>query len=58
MDKEKFENLDVIKSFSDYLKTKNYSDNSYISYLNDLYYFYMFVNKDLIKVNEEDIEII
>ncbi len=55
MDKEKFENLDVIKSFSDYLKTKNYSDNSYISYLNDLYYFYMFVHKDLVKVTEEDI---
>ncbi len=55
MDKEEFEKLDIIKDFSDYLKTKNYSNNSYISYLSDLYYFYMFIHKDLVKVTEEDI---
>ncbi len=55
MDKDKFNEIEIIKNFSNYLLTKNYSINTFNSYINDLYYFYMFVNKDLIKVNEEDI---
>ena len=55
MDKEEFKKIDIIEKFSDYIKTKNYSDNTYISYINDLYYFYLYVKKDLIKVNEDDI---
>jgi integrase/recombinase XerC len=35
--------------------TKNYSEHTVLSYINDLYYFYEFLKKDLIKVNEEDI---
>ena len=55
MDKEKFENLEIIKTFNNYILTKNYSENTRISYINDLYYFYIFVHKDLIKVKEDDI---
>lgn len=55
MDKEKFENLEIIKTFNNYILTKNYSKNTRISYINDLYYFYIFVHKDLIKVKEDDI---
>ena len=55
MRKEEFEKLNIIKEFSNYIKTKNYSTNTYISYISDLYYFYLFVKKDLISVKEEDI---
>ncbi len=55
MEKEDFYKIDIIKQYSDYIRTKNYSNNTYISYLNDLYYFYIFINKDLIKVSEADI---
>ncbi len=55
MDKEKFENLEIINTFNNYILTKNYSKNTRISYINDLYYFYIFVHKDLIKVKEDDI---
>jgi len=55
MEKEKFIELKVIKEFSDYIKKKNYSENTYISYISDLYYFYLHVNKDLINVCENDI---
>ena len=55
MEKDEFIKLEVIKSFCDYIKTKNYSEHTYNSYINDLYYFYIFINKDLISVNEDDI---
>ena len=55
MDKEEFVKINIIKEFSDYILKKNYSNNTYISYINDLYYFYLFVKKDLINVNENDI---
>ncbi len=55
MEKEEFENIDIIKEFSNYIRTKNYSINTYMSYINDLYYFYMFIQKDLTSVNEDDI---
>ena len=55
MEKEEFNNLDVIKDFTNFVKSKNYSENTIVSYLSDLYYFYEFINKDLIKVTENDI---
>ena len=55
MEKDDFAKIKIIKDFSDYLVTKNYSNNTYISYIDDLYYFYLFVKKDLMKVNENDI---
>lgn len=55
MDKNEFLKLDIIKDFSNYILTKNYSDNTYTSYISDLYYFYLFVKKDLRKVNDKDI---
>ena len=55
MDKNDFLKLDIIKDFSNYILTKNYSDNTHTSYISDLYYFYLFVKKDLRKVNDKDI---
>ena len=55
MDKNEFLKLDIIKDFSNYILTKNYSDNTHTSYISDLYYFYLFVKKDLRKVNDKDI---
>lgn len=55
MEKEDFFKISVIKDFSDFIKSKNYSNHTYDSYLNDLYYFYEFINKDLVKVDENDI---
>lgn len=55
MDKEEFYKIDYISDFINFINKKNYSYNTYISYLNDLYYFYMYINKDLTKVNEDDI---
>ena len=55
MDKEEFVKLDIIKEFSDFIMTKNYSSNTYISYISDLYYFYDYIKKDLVKVCEDDI---
>ena len=52
---EEFVNIDIIREFSDYILKKNYSNNTYIAYLNDLYYFYLFVKKDLTLVTEDDI---
>ena len=50
-----FLKLDVIKEFSNYIMAKNYSVNTYTSYTSDLYYFYLFVKKDLTKVKDTDI---
>ena len=55
MEREEFEKLDIIKDFIEYILKKNYSLHTYNSYISDLYYFYLFVKKDLLKVNEEDI---
>ena len=55
MEKDDFLKIKVIKDFSDYIKTKNYSNHTYIAYINDLYYFFEFIKKDLINVSEDDI---
>ena len=55
MEKEEFNNIKVIKDFTNFIKSKNYSENTIISYLSDLYHFYEYVKKDLIKVTENDI---
>ena len=56
MDKEEFLKINVINDFISYISKKNYSVNTYTSYINDLYYFYIFVKKDLTKVTFEDIK--
>ena len=55
MSKDEFEKIDVINDFINYIKKKNYSEHTYNSYISDLYYFYLFVKKDLLLVKEEDI---
>ena len=50
MDKEEFLKINVINDFISYISKKNYSINTYTSYINDLYYFTIFVKKDLTKV--------
>lgn len=56
MDKEEFLKINVINGFISYISKKNYSINTYTSYINDLYYFYIFIKKDLTKVTFEDIK--
>lgn len=56
MDKEEFLKINVINDFISYISKKNYSINTYTSYINDLYYFYIFIKKDLTKVTFEDIK--
>ena len=55
MEIEEFKKIKVIKEFSDFIVKKNYSVHTYESYISDLYYFHLFVKKDLLTVNEEDI---
>lgn len=55
MEKDDFIKLSYVNNFYEYLLTKNYSENTILSYINDLYYFYLFVKKDLDLVKEEDI---
>ena len=55
MEKDDFLKLDVIKNFSNYIMAKNYSTNTYTSYISDLYYFYLYVKKDLTNVKDIDI---
>lgn len=55
MEKDDFIKLSYVNNFYEYLLTKNYSENTVLSYINDLYYFYLFVKKDLDLVKEEDI---
>ena len=55
MKKEDFEKIKVIEDFNNYLLKKNYSKETIKSYMSDLYYFYIFVKKDLLEVKEEDI---
>lgn len=56
MDKEEFLKINVINDFISYISKKNYSINTYTSYINDLYYFAIFVKKDLTKVTFEDVK--
>lgn len=56
MDKEEFLKINVINDFISYISKKNYSINTYTSYINDLYYFSIFIKKDLTKVTFEDIK--
>lgn len=56
MDKVEFLKINVINDFISYISKKNYSVNTYTSYINDLYYFYIFIKKDLTKVTFEDIK--
>ena len=53
--KEDFIKINIVDEFIKYITSKNYSDNTIISYIDDLYYFYLNISKDLDKVNENDI---
>ena len=55
MSKEEFGDLDYIHDFKNFINKKNYSENTLNSYLNDLYYFYIFIKKNLTEVKEKDI---
>ena len=55
MEIEEFKKISIINEFINYITKKNYSINTLIAYIDDLYYFYMFVKKDLVTVKEEDI---
>ncbi len=55
MEKNEFLKLNIIKEFNNFIIQKNYSDNTIKSYNTDLYFFYLFVKKDLDKVKEDDI---
>lgn len=55
MEKVDFIKLDNVNKFYDFMLQKNYSEHTILSYVNDLYYLYEFVKKDLVKVTEEDI---
>ena len=47
MDKEEFTKNILINDFINEIQKKNYSNNTLMSYINDLYYFRLFVKKDL-----------
>ncbi len=55
MNKVEFGLSYLVNNFINHIKNKNYSDNTVNSYLTDLYYFYLFIKKDLDKTTEEDI---
>ncbi len=55
MEKEDFKKIKIIEDFINFIIGKNYSEHTLISYIDDLYYFYIFIKKDLNTVNEEDI---
>ena len=55
MDKEEFTKNILINDFINEIQKKNYSNNTLMSYINDLYYFRLFVKKDLNNVKVEDI---
>lgn len=55
MDKEEFKSLKIISEYIKHIESKNYSINTEISYINDLYYFSMFIKKDLVKVTYDDV---
>lgn len=55
MDKEEFCKIYLVSEFLNYIRNKNYSLNTIISYINDLYYFHEFVKMDFDKVKYDDI---
>ena len=55
MDKEEFCKIYLVSKFLNYIRNKNYSLNTIISYINDLYYFHEFVKMDFDKVKYDDI---
>ena len=55
MDKNEFCELYLVSEFLNYIRNKNYSENTIISYINDLYYFYEFIKMDFDKVKYDDI---
>lgn len=55
MSKDEFEKINYINDFVNYISKKNYSTNTVISYINDLYYFYLYLEKNLLTVAEDDI---
>lgn len=55
MDKDEFNKISYINDFINYVIKKNYSVLTLNSYLDDLYYFNVFIKKDLLLVNENDI---
>ena len=55
MEKEEFKSLDLVHNFISHIENKNYSINTLTSYINDLYYFYLFIKKDLNKVKYDDV---
>lgn len=55
MDKKEFCKIYLISEFLNYIRNKNYSENTIISYINDLYYFYEFVKMDFDKVKYDDV---
>ena len=55
MDKEEFCKIYLISEFLNYIRNKNYSENTIISYINDLYYFHEFIKMDFDKVKYDDV---
>lgn len=55
MEKVDFEKTKIINDFINHIRGKNYSNNTLISYIDDLYYFNLFIKKKLDNVNENDI---
>ena len=55
MDKNEFCKIYFVSEFLNYIRNKNYSENTIISYINDLYYFYEFVKMDFDKVKYDDV---
>lgn len=45
----------LVSEFLNYIRNKNYSLNTIISYINDLYYFHEFVKMDFDKVKYDDV---
>ena len=55
MSKEEFIKFEYIIEFINYINKKNYSIHTLDSYIDDLYYSYVYINKELIYVDENDI---
>ena len=55
MDKKEFCKIYLVSEFLNYIRNKNYSENTIISYINDLYYFHEFVKMDFDKVKYDDV---
>lgn len=55
MDKNEFCKLYFVSEFLNYIRNKNYSENTIISYINDLYYFHEFIKMDFDRVKYDDV---